>query len=145
MSKDEEHLQLLSTFHYVVGGLAGLFALFPIFHLIFGLFFIFGSERFPSNNGGPPPAVIGWLFVAFAVFFITLGWVFAIFVFIAGRFLAKRKHYLFCLTMAGVECLFLPFGTVLGVFTIITLSREPVKQLFIPNASPPQPTFRGSA
>jgi hypothetical protein len=37
--------------------------------------------------------------------------------------------------MAGIECMFMPFGTVLGVFTIITLTREPVKQLF--GANPP--------
>jgi hypothetical protein len=37
---------------------------------------------------------------------------------------------MFCLVMGGVECLFMPFGTVLGVFTIIVLMREPVKQLF---------------
>jgi len=32
--------------------------------------------------------------------------------------------------MAGIECLFMPFGTVLGVFTIMVLMRDPVKQLF---------------
>jgi hypothetical protein len=37
---------------------------------------------------------------------------------------------MFCLVMGGVECLFMPFGTVLGVFTIIVLMQEPVKQLF---------------
>ena len=35
--------------------------------------------------------------------------------------------------MAAVECVFMPFGTVLGVFTIIVLMREPVKQLFAVN------------
>jgi len=32
--------------------------------------------------------------------------------------------------MAGIECLFMPFGTVLGVFTILVLVRESVKPLF---------------
>jgi hypothetical protein len=32
--------------------------------------------------------------------------------------------------MACIQCAFFPFGTVLGVFTIITLSRERVKELF---------------
>jgi len=32
--------------------------------------------------------------------------------------------------MACVECLFIPFGTILGVFTIIVLLRESVKALF---------------
>lgn len=65
-----------------------------------------------------------------AVVFITLGLVFAAFVFTAGRFLARHRRYSFCLTMAGAECIFVPFGTVLGVFTIIVLMRESVKQLF---------------
>jgi hypothetical protein len=73
---------------------------------------------------------MGWFFVIFAAVFITLGWIFAAFVLTAGRFLAQRKHYMFCVVMAAIECIFLPFGTVLGVFTIIVLMRESVKQLF---------------
>ena len=134
MTRDEEHLRLLSIFHYVVGGLAALFALFPIFHLIFGLIMIFASDKF-AGKGTPPPAFLGWFFVIFAAMFITLGWIFAAFVLTAGRFLARRKHYMFCLVVAGIECMFMPFGTVLCVFTIVVLMQEPVKQLF--GANPP--------
>jgi hypothetical protein len=42
--------------------------------------------------------------------------------------------------MACIECLFLPFGTILGVFTIIVLSRESVKALF-PTAGEQKPTI----
>ena len=133
MTQEQEHLRLLSIFHSVVAGLAGLFALFPVIHLVLGLFFILGSKTL-AGKGDPAPAILGWIFVIIAVVLITLGWVFAALVFTAGRFLAKRKHYMFCLVMAGIECLFMPFGTVLGVFTIIVLMREPVKELFI--ASP---------
>ena len=34
--------------------------------------------------------------------------------------------------MAGIECIFMPFGTVLGVFTIIVLMRPSMKELFDP-------------
>jgi hypothetical protein len=129
MNQDEQHLRLLSIFHYVTAGLAGLFALFPLIHLVMGLVMILAPEKF-SSAGEPPPAWLGWLFVVMASLFILLGWTFAGFVFAAGRFLAKRKRYLFCLVMAGIECMFMPFGTVLGVFTIIVLSRDPVKRLF---------------
>jgi len=129
MTRDEEHLRLLSIFHYVASGLAALFALFPIFHLILGVVLIAAADKF-SGNGQPPPAIIGWFFVIFAAVFITIGWTFAIFVLSAGRCLARRKHYMFCLVMGGVACLFMPFGTVPGVFTILLLVREPVKQLF---------------
>ena len=129
MTQDEEHLRMLSIFHYIVGGLAGLFALIPIVYLLFGLFFIFAPEKFASQ-GAAPPAVIGWIFAIFAAIFIALGLVVAGLVIAAGRFLSRRKHHLFCLVMAGVECAFMPLGTVLGIFTIIVLVRESVKQLF---------------
>jgi hypothetical protein len=136
MTQDENQLRLLSIFHYVVGGLAALFALFPIFHLIFGLFMILAPGKLAVNGQEQPPlALMGWLFVIMALGVIILGWIFAAFVLTAGRFLARRKHYLFCLVMGGVECIFMPFGTVLGVFTIIVLMRESVKQLF--GANPP--------
>ena len=129
MNKDEEHLRLLSIFHYIVGGLAGLFALFPVIHLVIGLVFILAPEVFESK-GETPPALVGWLFVIFAGMFIITGWVLAGFIITAGRFLARRRHRLFCLVIAGIECAFMPFGTVLGVFTIIVLMRESVKELF---------------
>jgi hypothetical protein len=129
MGRDEEHLKLLSIFHYVVGGFAALFALFPVIHLIIGLMFILAPESFESK-GEPPPAFFGWIFVIFAGTFIITGWIFAGFVITAGRFLARHKHRIFCLVIAGVECAFVPFGTVLGVFTIIVLMQESVKELF---------------
>jgi hypothetical protein len=132
MKQDEEHLKLLSIFHYIVGGMAGLFAMFPIIHFILGLVFILAPGKFESE-GEPPPAFIGWFFVIFAGMFIAAGWAFAACVITAGRFLARRRHYLFCLVMAGIECIFMPFGTVLGVFTIIVLMRESTKKLFSAN------------
>jgi hypothetical protein len=136
MTRDEEHLQLLSIFHYVVSGMAALFACIPIIHLVLGLVFIFVSHH-TGGSGDLSLAIFGRLFVIFASLFIILGWTMAGFILTAGRFLARRKHYKFCLVMAGVECLFMPFGTILGVFTIIVLTREPAKQLF--GVNPPSP------
>lgn len=135
ITQDDEQIRLLSIFHYVVSGLAGLFSLFPLLHLIFGLFIVFSGESFDDGKG-PPPAFVGWVFVSFAAVFITLGLTFAGFVLAAGRYLAQRRNYTFCLVVAGVECIFMPFGTVLGVFTIIVLMRESVKQQFMDRATP---------
>ena len=135
---DEEQLNLLAIFHYVVAALGGLFSLLPLIHVGLGLMFVFAPERFDKGNA--PPAFIGWIFVVFASLFIVLGLTFATLTFFAGRSLAKRKRYTFCLVMAGLECMFVPFGTVLGVFTIITLLRDSVKLRFGQPASPPLPT-----
>ena len=48
----------------------------------------------------------------------------------AGRFLAQRAYYTFCFVVAALECVFVPFGTVLGVFTIVVLQRPAVKEMF---------------
>lgn len=129
MQKDDEHLRLVAIFHYVVGGLAALFACFPIIHLIVGIALIVASAG-PDAKGDAPPAFVGWFFVVFASAFITAGLSLAACVIAAGRFLAGRRHYMFCMVVAGIECAFMPFGTVLGVFTIIVLMREGVKETF---------------
>ena len=129
MNQDEEHLRLLVVFHYVVAGMAALFALFPLIHLTIGVVMVIGSASMHGQSGAPP-AFIGWIFIAIAAMFMTLGWTFAAFVFAAARSLGKRRRLLFCTVMGGVECVFMPFGTVLGVFTILVLSRPSVKALF---------------
>jgi hypothetical protein len=131
MNQDEEHLRLLTTFHYVLAGVAGLFSLFPVIHLTLGLFLVFAPEKFTgSGHGQPPPAFMGWLFVGLAAFMIVCGLTFACLVLAAGRCLAKRKAYTFCFVMGCVECLFMPFGTVLGIFTIMVLNRSGVRGIF---------------
>ncbi len=72
----------------------------------------------------------GWLFIVVGAMAISLGWTLALLVLIAGRQLAARRRYTYCLVVAGLECLFMPFGTVLGVFTILVLARPSVKALF---------------
>jgi hypothetical protein len=124
MNQDEQYLSLLSVFHYVVGGLVAFFACIPFIHLILGIAMLVGA----FNDG--PPSVVGLIFVLTAMLFITAGWTLAICIVIAGRCLAKRKHYMFCLVIAAISCTFMPFGTVLGVFTIIVLMRPSVKELF---------------
>jgi hypothetical protein len=135
MNQDEEHLRLLSLFHYVCAGVAALFACFPIIHLVLGLVLLLSPQSFgPSRN--QPPAFIGLFFVLFASVIILLGWTFAGFLAYAGKCLAQRKNYTFCLVMGGIACMFMPFGTVLGIFTIIVLVRPTVKALFAGSVPP---------
>jgi len=125
MDENLQHLKLLSIFHYVVGGIAAFFACMPFLHLILGIALIVASK-----NAGAPPEFMGWIFAFLGGACIILGWTFAAFVITAGRFLARRERYLFCLVMGCIECIFMPFGTVLGIFTIVVLSRPDVKELF---------------
>jgi len=86
-----------------------------------------------------PPEFLGWIFVGIGSFLFLVGIAMAICILIAGRCLSRRKGYSFALVMACIECLFVPFGTILGAFTIVALSREPVRGLF-PTASMQAPS-----
>lgn len=128
MTQDEQHLKLLSVFHYVLGGIAALVSLFPVFHLVLGIMMVVIPED--HGPGTPVPEFVGWIFIGFAILFILCGLTFSGFVFVTARFLSRRRHHMFCLIMAGVECLLIPYGTILGVLTIIVLMRDSVKALF---------------
>jgi hypothetical protein len=130
MNHDTEHLGLLAIFHYVVAGVAALFSFFPLFYSVIGGFLLYAAEHPGPGNQEPPPAFLGWIFIAVGAVFFFAGIAMAICILIAGRCLSRRKGYSFAFVMACIECLFVPFGTILGVFTIIALSRESVKALF---------------
>jgi ABC-type branched-subunit amino acid transport system permease subunit len=130
MSQDSEHLQLLAIFHYVVAGLAALLSFLPLFYSGIGGFLLYAARHPGPSNQQPPPAFLGWIFIAVGAVFFVAGIVMAICILITGQCLSRRKGYSFALVMACIECLFVPFGTILGVFTIVALSRESVKALF---------------
>jgi hypothetical protein len=127
MNQDEEHLKLLSIFHYVVGGITGLFACFPITYLIMGIFILAVAC---VDQTEAPLVIMGLIFVFMSLALITLGWTLAVCLIISGRCLTRSRRYKFCFVIACISCLLMPYGTVLGVFTIIVLMRPTVKELF---------------
>jgi hypothetical protein len=131
MTENEQHLKLLSTFHYIVGGLGALFACFPLIHVTLGILMIANPDFLNGGHKGPtPPAFIGYFFILMGGFFVLCGWAAAICTVISGRYLARRKKRMFSFVMAAILCMFVPFGPVLGVFTIIVLSKESVQKLY---------------
>ena len=134
MNQNESHLNLLSIFYYVVAAFAGLFSCIPFIHIALGIAMISGA--FDGTSGEPPPAFLGWLFILIGAFIVLLGATYTALLVVTGRMLSTRRRYTFCLVMAGISCAFMPFGTVLGIFTIIVLSRPQVKAMF-GHAPPP--------
>jgi hypothetical protein len=126
MSEDERNLDFLAVFHYVVGGLTALFACFPLIHVAIGLAMVLGAFK----GKEPPPPFLGWFFIILGGCFVLCGWALALAIIIAGRRLKKRVSRNYCLVVGVVECMIMPFGTILGVFTLIMLMRDSVRQLF---------------
>jgi hypothetical protein len=127
---DEQHLRLLSIFHYVVGGLTGLVACFPLIHVAIGLAMVYAPQSMSSRPGDEPPAAIGWFFTCIGGGMFVAGISMAACIVLAGRFITQRRRYWFVFVLACVQCAFFPFGIALGVFTLLVLSRPTVKTLF---------------
>jgi hypothetical protein len=135
IQQDAEHLRLLAVFHYVCAGLLALCACIPLIHLVTGLLMLFAPVIIGPDQNTPPQvrgllSVMGLVFMILAGVIIAAGWMFAGLLAWAGRCLSRRQSYTFCFAMACLVCMVMPFGTVLGIFTIIVLLRPSVKILF---------------
>lgn len=131
---DLEHLQLLGIFHYVVGGLMMLFSCFFLIYLVMGLVIAFNPEGFGPNRHQPGDREMqmffGLMMAAFAACAIFSGWTMGGLTIYSGSCLRKHRRRMFSQIIAGIACLFMPFGTVLGVFTILVLQRDSVRRLY---------------
>jgi hypothetical protein len=135
VSQDTEQLEILAIFHYILAAMAALVSFFPLLQLLMGLGMIAG--RFGERHPDPFSLMMGWFFALFASVAIACGFGMAIALGMAGRYLRRHERYTFCLVVACVACLFLPFGTILGVVTLLVLLRPSIKQLF--GVAPPAP------
>lgn len=128
--RDEEHLRLLSIFYFISAGLSGFIALLPLLYAAIGLILVSSPPSMQHGVYNPPPAAIGWILFAFGAGFSIMFLVMAILKLLAGLSLRKRRHRVFCLVVAGLTCLGIPYGTVLGIFSFIVLGRASVSALF---------------
>jgi hypothetical protein len=129
-----DDLRLLSIFHFVLAGFSCLLAFVPLIYVGLGVAIALGA----LGEGGqsPPPLFIGWLLVVIGLFLVLLALAYAVGLFVAGRSIARQRNWLFCMIMAGLSCPSFPFGTALGVFTLVILSKPEVKALFTAEKTP---------
>lgn len=128
-----EQLRLLSIFHYVVGGLHMLFGSLGLFHFFIGLAFMMGSKDFLDASSSSPPAWFGLIFAVIGGGFVLFGWTLGILTILSGRYIAARKKRTFSIVMGAINCAMVPFGTALGVFDLIVLTKDETIQLYAGN------------
>jgi hypothetical protein len=127
---DADHLRLLAIFHFVaaafaLAGIAFLFLHYSLMHMAFA-----DPRAWKTQPQGITPmqfmAIFRWFYVVFGLWFILSGVINVI----SGFFLRARRHRTFSLVVAGINCLYMPFGTILGIFTILVLGRGSVREMY---------------
>jgi hypothetical protein len=145
---DREHLRLLAIGYYISGAATALFVSIFLIHFAFVSAFAIMPDSFwkttnttvrasvvstnlpPAHIGETPPRAILGVFAAVIGFIIICGWTLGGLTIYAGKSIKQRKRRNFVLVMAAIKCLFIPYGTALGIATFFVLARPAVKSQF---------------
>ena len=131
VSKDLEHLRLLATFHYIVAAITAIWLSFPLIHVLIGLIFMLNPDVLGMDaRQAFPGRLFGLFFFVIGGAIVLFGWTLGGLTAYAGRCIARREKHTFCVVVACINCLHMPIGTILAVFTLIVLFRDSVRQLF---------------
>jgi hypothetical protein len=128
--RDREQIKLLAIFHFVFGGLAlvGIAFLFVHYFIMHAMF------SNPEMWKGQPQAMPTKVFLdAFIWLYLFMGFILLgvlVLNVLSGFFLLQKRNRVFSLIIGGLNCLQIPFGMALGVFTILVLTRDSVGQLY---------------
>ena len=125
MDKDLKYLELLSTLHYVLGGLVALVSCIPFVQIVLGA--VIAALSSSNTSAG---AVAGIFMIVLGLVFSVVGWGTAICIIMVGVKLKRFRSRIFCIGVAAVECLAFPIGTLLGLPTIYLLTRDSVIKRF---------------
>jgi hypothetical protein len=134
---DDEHLKLLQWSYLLSGVMTALFSLLGLLYAFMGLMMnsVFTTMAKTGKQAASMPVdSIGAFLGIFGLAFFLVSVSLAIVKFMAAAFIKRRKSRVFCLVVAAISCLGIPYGTVLGVATFIVLGRDSVQRRF---AAPP--------
>jgi hypothetical protein len=127
---DAEHVRLLAIFHFVSAALSFVGVAFASLYFVLFQVMFSNPEIWAQSGEGAPPAEVITIFRWFTGMFVVWFLVSCVGNLLSGMFLRARRHRTFSMVIAAINCLHIPLGTLLGVFTFIVLGRESVRKLY---------------
>jgi hypothetical protein len=90
-----------------------------------------GSNFVHENSGGEvASAIVGGALIVLGWVLFVLVEAFGVLYLVSGARLAQGRSRTFSMVVAALDCLSFPFGTALGVWTLITLSDVEVRAVY---------------
>lgn len=128
MTITNNNLSTFSTLFLVKGILNLCFSLFFILYAFIGI--IIGNSEEWSHKIDSYPFNPGLIFIVIGGLGLLISIVMGILTLMASKYLKDVKNYNFIFVMAILNCLTGILGILLGIFTIVELTKPEVKQLF---------------
>lgn len=127
---ETDKLLIVSIFHYLLAGFQMLFCAVGLVYLFFGVLIASGTLE-PSKGAGAPPEAMGWIFGVLGVIFVIIFFTMSILTLVTGINISKRRNHIFCIVIDSILCLWVPFGTLVGVFGLVLLTRPEIAVKFL--------------
>lgn len=138
---DEDRLGWLPLMFWVSGGVGLLFSLYFLMYVAIGVMIATAPS---ASDGSAPPDFFGWMFAGIGLVGFVLVATLGVLRIMSGFWIRKRRHRAAIMVIAGISCLEIPYGTLLGVLTFMILGRKSVAALFsghpvgsVPHGAPP--------
>lgn len=124
----KSNLSALSIYHYVLAAVVVLYAGGTYFQiwLVQDMLNQPALREFEAFDARQMSANITRFIIAVGVLYLIQAFLLVM----TARSLAKCRRWRFCLVVSHINLLIFPFGTILGVLTIIALLKPAAKQLF---------------
>lgn len=119
---NDDLLSVVSIFHYVLGGFQMLFSLVGLIYVAMGILMATGA--LDSAKGEVPPPELGWVFGGFGAVFVLLFLTIGLLTIKTGTNMRKRKKRTLCIVIDSILCMMVPFGTIVGIFGLVLLTRS---------------------
>ncbi len=144
-ARDESHIRLLAIFSFVMAGFSAVGLLFIGMHYLL-MHAVFSNPQIIAQMkqqaaqqhqaAQVDPAMFMKIFIWFYLVFGLWSLVSLVANLVAGFYLWKRSGRIPAIVVGAFNCINIPLGTVLGIFTIVVLSRDSVRQRFLEGATP---------
>jgi len=131
---DEEHLRLLALFHYVSGALTCVGSLLAALWAAFvaTMFTAFPAEAQAglSEEAWRQMQVMPKVMAGVVAMMAVAGVIYGVLEIVAGRCVSQHRARVFTMVVAVPRLLFMPWGTILSVCTMLVLERASVEALY---------------
>lgn len=130
-------LRLLSIGYYIQGGISAFYTLLMLGYSAFASAVFANILKTAGESGQQeiPPALVSIISLLLAMM-LGIACAYTACLFLAAYWLRHSRNMLFLQVLAALNCLAIPYGTVLGIFTFMVLQRPTAKQIFRKTAAP---------